>query len=141
MTEDKKQANRDRAKAYRNTEVGKAKIKQQRDSATAKEQNRQRGQKYRSTSTGKAYLKEYSIYYRYKLTLDEYNNIIAQQNNQCAICGQLFDSSQTKTPNIDHCHTTGKVRGILCPLCNKGLGNFKDNTDILRRAISYLEHQ
>jgi hypothetical protein len=42
--------------------------------------------------------------------------------------------------SIDHCHNTGKVRGLLCDHCNKGLGLFKDNIDYLNKAIEYLKY-
>ena len=54
--------------------------------------------------------------------------------DECDICG----SSDTIL-YIDHCHTTGKVRGRLCPQCNFGIGNFKDDVDKMRSAIVYLE--
>ena len=58
------------------------------------------------------------------------------QNNKCLICGNEQDG---KDLAIDHCHTTNKVRGLLCNSCNLGLGCFKDNLDILASAIKYLE--
>lgn len=52
----------------------------------------------------------------------------------CAICHKEF----TKTPSIDHCHSTGKVRGLLCSKCNYGLGHFEDDPKLLHNAIEYL---
>lgn len=60
---------------------------------------------------------------------------IKTQSNRCAICNELF---KTKAA-LDHCHKTGKIRGVLCINCNSGLGFFKDNIPILKAAISYLE--
>lgn len=54
----------------------------------------------------------------------------------CDICGANPPSN--KRNPIDHCHTTGIVRGILCWECNKGLGNFKDSPELLKKAINYL---
>ena len=51
----------------------------------------------------------------------------------CAICGE-----KTEDIVVDHCHDKNVYRGLLCQLCNRGLGNFKDNTDSLERAIEYL---
>ena len=51
----------------------------------------------------------------------------------CAICGE-----KTEDIVVDHCHDKNVYRGLLCQLCNRGLGNFKDNTDSLKRAIEYL---
>jgi len=72
----------------------------------------------------------------YGLTEDEYDTLLVSQENLCAICKQ---PNQTKRDwHVDHCHTTGKVRGILCHFCNVGLGNFKDNKEYLENAIAYL---
>ena len=62
--------------------------------------------------------------------------MLKKQNNKCKICNVKFSKS---TACVDHCHTTNKVRGLLCRLCNIGLGHFKDNTEILTNAITYLE--
>lgn len=55
------------------------------------------------------------------------------QNGRCLICGE-----GSRRLEIDHCHTTGRVRGLLCIYCNTGLGRFKDNPALLARAIAYL---
>jgi hypothetical protein len=77
---------------------------------------------------------------KYDLTLEEYNKLFEEQNGRCYICLST-ESHRTKTRYklvVDHCHTTGKVRGLLCHHCNVGLGHFKDNTDLLKKAIEYL---
>jgi len=78
------------------------------------------------------------------LSLDKYEQMLKNQNNLCAICEkpETFIHHQTKEPAklaVDHCHTTGKVRKLLCKNCNNGLGMFKDNLDVMRQAIKYLE--
>lgn len=79
----------------------------------------------------------------YGITIDQYEAMFLAQNNVCAIC---FKSEQSKDKDggargmpVDHCHTTGEVRGLLCTSCNRALGMFKDNVDNLRSAIKYLE--
>lgn len=72
----------------------------------------------------------------YGITEEQFQKILVLQNMCCAICG-------TPRPKgngwqVDHCHDTGKVRGILCPMCNQGLGMFKDNIKFLESAIRYL---
>jgi hypothetical protein len=70
----------------------------------------------------------------YNLTEQELDQLLSTKN--CEICNQPFDS--TNTPAIDHCHSSLKVRGLLCHVCNRGLGHFKDNIDLLLNAIKYL---
>lgn len=55
----------------------------------------------------------------------------------CQICGNI---DYRRMLNIDHCHKTGKVRGLLCDSCNKALGLFKDNVENLNKAIEYLKN-
>lgn len=71
------------------------------------------------------------------LTEETYTNLLNSQNNSCAIC--QGPKSPKKDWSIDHCHKTNKTRGILCSLCNMGLGMFKDNIHLLEQAILYLE--
>lgn len=73
------------------------------------------------------------IKYLYGLTLEQYDAMLVAQNGQCAICSKHMDK-----PHVDHCHATGDVRELLCRNCNHGIGNFKDNTEHLSRAIEYL---
>ena len=74
---------------------------------------------------------------KYGITLGDYNRILENQNHSCKICGTT-NSGRRGTLDVDHCHTTGKVRGLLCTNCNNGLGRFKDSADLLASAIKYL---
>lgn len=76
-----------------------------------------------------------AIKHKYGMTLKDFDSLISEQNNCCAICEISFDIVK---PHIDHDHSTGKVRGILCRLCNLGLGKFKDSSFSLIRATQYL---
>jgi len=111
---------------------------------------------YRWRITHKKYLKEYDKKIRgkgspgfthrqrttknstlkrlYNLTLEQYEKMLSDQNNSCAVCNEPFVGQI----NVDHDHETGKVRGLLCNQCNYGLGNFKDNQALLYNAINYL---
>jgi len=80
---------------------------------------------------------------RYGINNHDYEKMLLSQNNSCAICKSVnlnFDPRVGKNRRmaVDHCHVSGKTRGILCYKCNIGLGNFKDNIDYLLSAINYL---
>lgn len=69
-----------------------------------------------------------------------YDSMMVSQENKCKICGLMFDYlSKNTTPHIDHSHSNGKIRGLLCDLCNKGLGHFKDSRELLLKAERYLD--
>ena len=80
----------------------------------------------------------YALKRRYGITVQEYENILKMQNYGCAICGTT-ECSSGRNFAVDHCHETGKVRGLLCAACNTSLGKFKDSVYILQNAIRYLE--
>ena len=71
---------------------------------------------------------------KYDITEEDYERMYEEQGGHCKICG-----AKKKLLYIDHCHKTGKVRGLLCNHCNTGLGLLKDNVENLRSAIAYLE--
>ena len=73
---------------------------------------------------------------RYGITEEQYDLLFDLQEGCCAICKQRF----AKRLDVDHCHDTGTVRGLLCNNCNRGLGHFKDNVDYLQSAINYLQN-
>lgn len=73
----------------------------------------------------------------YGITLAEYDKMFEDQNGKCAICGSP-DEVEGRRLAIDHCHDSGRVRGLLCGKCNRGLGLFYDNKQLLENAISYL---
>lgn len=75
---------------------------------------------------------------KYGLSQQEYEDMLRVQGGKCAICLTEKPGGQGGF-NVDHCHTTGKVRGLLCTTCNFGLGQFKDSTAYLKSAIIYLE--
>jgi len=79
--------------------------------------------------------RKWDLRWRYGLTLEEYETMEKNQNGCCAICKTPFE----KNGEIDHNHTSGKIRGLLCHHCNIALGSFKDNPEILKNAIRYLE--
>lgn len=82
--------------------------------------------------------------YRYGISVEQFNAIRKDQDGCCAICKTKLEikkdsTFRSKKVAVDHCHTTGKVRGLLCSSCNKGLGLFRDNEALLESAIEYLQ--
>ena len=78
----------------------------------------------------------------YGMSLEDYENLLVKQDYKCAICGREDNGlSNQKQLYIDHCHTKGHVRGLLCYYCNTILGLSFDDTDILRKAIKYLNKE
>ena len=78
---------------------------------------------------------------RYGITPEDYNHMLEEQEGKCAIC-QSTDSEHpiTELLVVDHCHLTGKVRGLLCNTCNRGIGFMREETDRLLNAAVYLEN-
>jgi len=68
-----------------------------------------------------------------------YEAMFTVQRGVCAICGRPETSRRYKTLSVDHCHTTGQIRGLLCSACNRALGLFQDNQYSLQNAINYLK--
>lgn len=78
--------------------------------------------------------RHWQIRNKYGLSVEQYNEMREAQGGRCAICRLPF----SKEPHVDHDHTTGAVRDLLCADCNLGLGRFKDSPDLLASAITYL---
>lgn len=70
---------------------------------------------------------------KYGITPEDTKSMLESQGGVCPICGQLKSKMC-----VDHCHSTGAVRGILCDRCNKGIGHFCDDPSLLEAAIRYL---
>jgi Recombination endonuclease VII len=82
--------------------------------------------------------RKYNLKKMYGITLDQFAAMLAEQGSVCAIC--KADTPRGKGAwHVDHCHSTGRVRGLLCHDCNTGIGKLKDSPQLLRDAISYLE--
>jgi hypothetical protein len=79
--------------------------------------------------------KDLSLRREYGITKKEYKEMLDSQDFCCAICGDSFSNQQI---NVDHDHSTGEVRGLLCSKCNWGLGNFDDDILKLSKAAHYL---
>jgi len=81
--------------------------------------------------------RDWRLKIKYGITREDFDSMLKAQNNTCAICKSDAPGSPLGW-HIDHCHSTGKVRGILCACCNVMLGQAKDNEQTLTSAIAYL---
>lgn len=87
------------------------------------------------------------LWTKYQLTEVQFNQMLKDQENRCAICqrefllGTVGMKERHLVAQVDHDHVTGAVRGLLCAACNRGLGAFGDNIENLERAIRFLTGQ
>ncbi len=89
-----------------------------------------------TTNYDSAKQRNYMLKWKYDITQDDYDSMLLLQGGTCAICNRPCQTG--KTLAVDHCHTTGKIRELLCQLCNTALGKFKDSPELLSSAITYL---
>ena len=75
---------------------------------------------------------------KYGLTFAEYDKMLNEQNNCCAVCGGTKPGGRWKSFAVDHDHVTGRVRGLLCKSCNIALGEVNDDLTTLKNMINYL---
>lgn len=90
--------------------------------------------------------RKYRIKQKYGLTEERYFEILAEQDGHCAICPRTDGRRKQKTCTptkfhfaVDHDHDTGQTRGLLCDTCNRALGMFRDDPELLRNALAYLK--
>jgi len=80
----------------------------------------------------------HQLWQEYELSLEDYRAMEVRQNGLCKICGGPPKGKRQRL-SVDHCHITGKIRGLLCNKCNTGIGMLGDDLRILKRAMTYLE--
>lgn len=81
--------------------------------------------------------RDYDWQYRYGLSPEQYLELYQTQDGKCKICGKELPDG--KYLSVDHNQATGEVRGLLCDQCNRGLGYFHENIEVMKKAIEYLE--
>ena len=82
------------------------------------------------------YAWEYTLRNKFDLTKEDYQEMLDAQQGVCRICRT---PPASKKLAVDHCHATGKIRGLLCLQCNVAIGHLRDDPELLRRALAYLE--
>jgi len=92
----------------------------------------------------KSYRKNADLKKEYGISLDTYNEMLLDQEGLCAICKEpetqeCYRTGVTYNLAVDHCHTSGKIRKLLCSRCNRTLGMVNDNISLLENMIAYLE--
>lgn len=134
LSQEQKDALLAKKRAWRKANPEKTKAQDRR----SKEKNRpailQQKKEYKRNNMPR--LKSYFRKLRYGITQQQFDALLLQQNNGCAICGRGFGD---KTPHVDHDHATGKVRGLLCKSCNTAIGLLGDSEEGVRLALSYLQ--
>lgn len=142
-------------KARYQTAEYKATLKARQATPKYKERARIAGKKYRSSETAKIKRRAYKqtpkakdarrnqlFIKNFGITLEHYNRLYAEQRGVCAICEKpetLIVRGVPYNLAVDHCHVTGRVRGLLCRDCNQGIGKFHDTVALFARATSYLQ--
>lgn len=116
---------------YRNHESNLGKLRQRQTDPEFRARARARYAKWRKENPRGH--RKWALQYFYGITLEEWDALVLRQEGRCAICQQPAELV------VDHCHTSSKVRELLCGGCNSGLGHFKDDPVRLRAAASYLE--
>jgi hypothetical protein len=94
--------------------------------------------RYRASDEGKLARRAYRIKYRFKISVEEYDHRLITQGNLCKICS-IDMTTTSKGACLDHCHSTGKIRGFLCNNCNLGIGLLGDTYSRVKQAVDYLE--
>lgn len=92
---------------------------------------------YRATQKAKDARRNQLLLKNFNITLEQYNEMLLSQNSVCAICFK-HDEKEVRSLAVDHCHKTGKIRGLLCRYCNQALGILNDDIERIKKAVEYL---
>lgn len=95
--------------------------------------------KFYHSENGEACWREYRYQKVFGISLGEYEGMLKQQHGRCALCLAIPQCDQKSRLHVDHCHATGKIRGLLCSKCNTGIGLLQDSPELMRRAAEYVE--
>ncbi len=106
------------------------------------EKRKKAQKKYNNSEKGQRVVRDAHLRRKYGLPFGEFDRMLAEQGGVCAICGGPPVARKCAQParlHVDHDHVTGKVRSLLCMMCNQMLGSCRDTAAILKAGIEYLE--
>lgn len=103
--------------------------------------NYDKSKRWAQSEYAKAYMSKKHIYNTYRLTDEQFNRMFAECERLCSICKvpMVVGGRKSNSVCVDHDHITGEIRGLLCNNCNRAIGLFFDNKNILLSAVKYLE--
>lgn len=106
-----------------------------------KECRKERSRLNKEKPERKRQIRSWNLKRNYGMSLEEYEDLLASQGGVCAICSNppKRDDARNQYLHVDHCHQSGKIRGLLCTACNVGIGNLQDCPALLRKGAEYLE--
>jgi protein-arginine kinase activator protein McsA len=104
----------------------------------ATEHSRSYRQKYRSKPEVQEAQWAKNLKRTYGMTKENYFQMLKEQGDACAICVGFRNLKSKRRLAVDHCHKTGKIRGLLCDYCNRGIGVFEDRPKLIEVAAAYL---
>ena len=125
-------------KRYQQTEKARQ-TKRLWNQANREKLNAQQRERNQTGRYARHYLKSH-LKRSYGLTVEQYEAMVSVQGGKCAICGKVPGNTShiDGRLHVDHCHDTDRVRDLLCTGCNKGIGQFGDDPELLEKAIAYL---
>jgi hypothetical protein len=127
---------------YNNTLTRKKYMKKYRTTEKGKQSETLGKVKYRKQKKNREVERNGRLKRIYNITIEDYNIMLINQKEVCAICNEKetkVHKDGSKRLAVDHCHTTGKVRGLLCFACNSSIGKLKESIPTLENAIKYLK--
>lgn len=83
--------------------------------------------------------RKYQLRDKYGITEEDYERMLTEQEGKCGICFRTEPTGRWKRLAVDHDHQTGKIRGLLCDKCNRGMGLLEDSIELLENAVKYLK--
>jgi hypothetical protein len=127
--------NKEKLKQYR--EENKEHFQEYYKTNSSPELRKQQWEKQKNKPSRKQKSRDHHLKTMYGITQEDYNIMFEKQDGCCAIC-KKHQTEVSRALSVDHCHETGKVRGLLCHTCNSAIGKFYDNVSLLENAINYL---